>query len=287
MTDCGIVVVTHNRRRRLDATLRSLGALPEAPPIVVVDNGSNDGTAEFVRRCHPRVQLVALTTNIGAAARTIGVRVAGTRYVAFCDDDCCWRPGAIARAVELLEAHPEVGLLNAQVIVNGARIDTACSLMASSHVPKSTNCPGNAIAQFMAGASVVRRDAFLAAGGYHRRYHLGAEESLLALDLLDQGWELIYARDLVVDHRPCAEGRDPVARRLLVMRNRLWTAWLRRSWPVAWAATFALVRSAWHDRVARAALGKAVLGLPWVVLERRPVRPGVERLLASLTELPP
>jgi len=286
VNDCTVVVATYNRPRLLDATLARLCALPEAPHIVVVDNGSDDGTAELAVRGYPGVQLIALPVNIGAAARTLGVQAATSRYVAFCDDDCWWQPGSLAGAVLLLDAHPGVALLNARVVVHRMRVDPACALMASSRLPKRTACPGTAIAQFMAGASVVRRAAFLAAGGYEPRYHIGAEESLLALDLLDAGWELIYVADLVVHHEPTAEGRQPDQRRLLVMRNRLWTAWLRRSWRVVWSSTVALARAGRRDPVARAALRAALGGLPWIVRKRRPVRGNLERFLETLTELP-
>ncbi len=285
MTDCTIVVATFNRRRVVDATLRRLTALPEAVPIIVVDNGSCDGTARTIRARRPSVRVLPLAANIGAAARTEGVRAATTRYVAFCDDDCWWQPGSLAEGVRLLDAHPGVALINARVVVRGG-CDDACALMAASMLPKRTACPGRAIAQFMAGAAIVRRDAFLAAGGFDRRYHIGAEESLLALDLLESGWEMIYCDRLVVHHAPSPLARRPAERRRLVMRNRLWTSWLRRSPSAVRRATLEMVLAALHDPNARAALAAALRGLPWIVRERRPVRPQVERLMESLTELP-
>jgi hypothetical protein len=66
----------------------------------------------------------------------------------------------------------------------------------------------------------------------------------------------------------------------------LWTTWLRRSWWVVWRATLGLVRQGTRDPIARAALGDAVRGLPWVLRERRPVDPQVEALLEGLTDLP-
>lgn len=286
MTDCTIVIASHNRRDLLEATLRKLADAEQFLPVIVVDNGSTDGTAEMVRR-RPGIRLIRLAENRGAAARNVGVRAARTRYVAFCDDDCWWRPGAIARAVSLLDAYPGVALLNARVLVREEeRVDDACALMASSSLPKRTACPGRPIVAFMAGASIVRRDAFLAVGGYHERYHIGAEESLLALDFLARGWEMLYVDDLVVHHHPHAAGRVPERRRRLVMRNRLWTAWLRRSLRGALRATLALAREGRRDPTARAALREALGGLPWVLRERRPIARSVEALLDALPQPP-
>jgi hypothetical protein len=53
VTDVAVVIATRDRRERLLATLGRIGGLPERPPLVVVDNGSCDGTADAVRRRHP------------------------------------------------------------------------------------------------------------------------------------------------------------------------------------------------------------------------------------------
>ena len=95
-----VVMITHNR---VDEVLRSLGELtrlPERPRIVVVDNGSNDGTAQAVAGRFPGVELVDAGGNLGAAARTIGVRHVAAPYVAFCDDDTWWEPGSLRRAAD-------------------------------------------------------------------------------------------------------------------------------------------------------------------------------------------
>ena len=63
-----------------------LSVLPECPGIVVVDNGSRDGTAAVVRRAFPHVDLITLRRNLGACARNVGVRRARTPYVALSDD---------------------------------------------------------------------------------------------------------------------------------------------------------------------------------------------------------
>ncbi len=282
-----IVVATYNRVGSLLRTLERLAALPQTPPIVVVDNGSTDGTLDAVHRLHPAVRTIGLRRNVGAAARVVGARTAQTDYVAFCDDDCWWAAGSLERAAAVLDRHPRVALLNARVLVgDDERLDEASSAMACSDVAQPPNCPGRAIAAFMAGAVVVRRTAFLAAGGYNPRYHIGAEESLLALDLLAAGWQLVYCAELVVYHHPSPLQRDPEARRQLVMRNRLWTTWLRHSLGCALRSTAALARCARHDHAARRALLAALRGMPWILRERRPVPAHIERLVDRLTLLP-
>jgi GT2 family glycosyltransferase len=91
-----VVMITHNRRDEVLASLDHLTRLPERPRIVVVDNASTDGTADAVARRYPQVEVLPARGNLGAAARNLGVRHVNAPYVALCDDDTWWEPGALA-----------------------------------------------------------------------------------------------------------------------------------------------------------------------------------------------
>jgi GT2 family glycosyltransferase len=279
--DCAIVIATYNRCAVLEQSLAALYELPGKPKIVVADNASTDRTEAVCKRFGSRVVLLKLRRNVGAAARTIGAREAGSPYVAFCDDDCVWLPGALERAVERFKAFPDVAILNGRVLVgDGDKTDPACEAMRTSM--NGCRLPGVPILYFMAGASIARADAFLSAGGYHRRYFIGAEESLLSLDLAAQGWRLWYCDDLLIRHRPSAINRDPLARRRLVVRNRLWTVLLRYSVPTVLTVLARHARLAGHDPIARAALRDAVAALPWIVRERHTIPRQLEQRVCAL-----
>jgi hypothetical protein len=171
-----VVVLTHNRPQELARTLRQLEQLPEQPPVIVVDNGSRTGTVAQVLAAHPRARLVRCEDNRGAAGRNAGVAQVRTPYVAFCDDDTWWAPGALARGADLLDAHPSIGALSARVLVGEAqRLDPTCEAMARSPLD-SRGLPGPALISFMAGAAVMRAAAYREVGGYEPRLFLGAEE---------------------------------------------------------------------------------------------------------------
>ncbi|MBV9104210.1 MAG: glycosyltransferase [Candidatus Eremiobacteraeota bacterium] len=283
---CSLVIATRNRR---EALLRSLAHLMEedpSVPIIVVDNGSNDGTSEQVRRSFTGVHVVTLPSNRGAAARNVGARMASTPYVAFNDDDTYWSAGSLERACTLLDRHARVAALCANVrVLPGAAVDRACRLMAESALEKRTACPGTAIASFLAGATVVRREAFLAAGGFHPRFFIGAEEALLSIDLMSAGWELVYDDELLVYHTPCNVERDHALRKRLVARNRLWTAWLRNSLPAALGYSLRVAARALKDPDLRRALSEALRGLGWILRERRPMPRVIERRYAVISEV--
>jgi hypothetical protein len=69
----GAAILTYNRVDEALLTVERMLALPERPSIVLVDNGSTDGTREALSRRHPNIRVLTMTGNLGAAARNAGV----------------------------------------------------------------------------------------------------------------------------------------------------------------------------------------------------------------------
>ncbi|CAJ0685214.1 hypothetical protein LMG18090_02672 [Ralstonia mannitolilytica] len=274
---CSIVVLTYNRAATVLETLGKLTALAEPWPIIVVDNGSTDGTADQIAARFPGVTLVRAPRNYGAAGRNLGVASVDTPYVAFCDDDTVWLPGSIARAVDVLQRYPSVAVVAAHVVVGPTRRDDpACEPMAASTLP-SEGLPGPALLGFMAGACVVRARAFTEAGGYRRDLFIGGEESVLALDLVDAGWRIVYCREVVTHHNP-SPVRDVMQRRALLTRNELLAAWLRLPQDLAWRVTGRALRAMAEQGVLGEALPGALVRLPRALLRRHTVQPATAAL---------
>ena len=263
-----VVIATRDRRDRLLANL----ARHEAP-VIVVDNGSTDGTADAVRDAFPGVQVIRLQRNAGAAARTIGARLAESEFVAFADDDSYWAPGSLARAAAHLDRCRSLGLLCARVLVGeDNRLDPVSAFMERAPLGCRADLPGPSILGFLACAVAVRRAAFLGTGGFLERLGMYGEEELLALELAAQGWDLAHARDLTVHHHP-ATGRPGGRREAIQVRNALLTAVLRRSVQTA-VQRFG---SATATSAGRRGLAMATAALPWALSRRRCLPPAVER----------
>jgi GT2 family glycosyltransferase len=278
-----VVMATRDRRDRVLTTLGHLSALPGRPPVVVVDNASTDGTADAVRTAFPEVVVLRQPRNLGAVGRTVGVAAAGTPYVAFADDDSWWAPGALDRAAEHFDAFPRLGLLAARILVGPEeRLDPVCAQMAGSPLPAAADLPGTPVLGFVACGAVVRRDAYLAVGGFSRVVFFLGEETVLSQDLAAAGWGLAYFDDFVAHHHPRAGGSAPGRTRLQI-RNALLSTWMRRPLPVAVRRTVQLGTQVRHaDR--RGALLDALGRLPLALRSRRRLPADVEaqvRLLES------
>lgn len=271
-----IVVITRDRVTDLLNALTYLSELAERPRIIVVDNGSSDGTAAAVRSRFAEVDLIELDENRGAAARNVAVAQVTTPYVAFADDDSWWAPGSLTRAADLLDAHPRLALVNAHILVGpDERDDPICLEMADSPLPRAPGQPGHPLLSFIACAAMVRRDAFEAAGGFHPRLSVGGEEEILGHDLVGAGWLLSYVPEVVVHHH-ASTNRDAHERRATGIRNTLWTTWLRRPFRPALVRTLRLLRRLPRDRVTVRGLRQGLAGAPWVLRERKVSPPHVE-----------
>ncbi len=272
-----VVIATRNRRETLVRTLARLHQLPQPPAIVVVDDGSTDGSAGEVSRRFPDVHVIALPHRHGAVARNIGVRAATTPYVALNDDDSWWAAGALERAVECFECHPRVGLIAARVLVGAEeRVDETSAAMAASCLPREPGLPGPRVLGFLACGAVLRREALLAAGGFPDRYSMGGEEDAVALAMASCGWDLVYLDDVIAHHHPPAGGGDRRQRRRTVARNDLRTVWRQRRGRGLGSGTVRVLRRALTDGPSLLGTLDAIGDLPWILRTRRPVAPHVE-----------
>jgi GT2 family glycosyltransferase len=278
-----VVLIVRNGAARIARALEPLTSLPERPAIVVVDNASTDGTADRVARRYPQVDVVRLRENLGAAARNAGVARVRAPYVAFAEDDSWYEPGALRAAADVLDAHPEIVLVNAHVLVGEpARPEPLHEDMVGTPVPeRRPGLPGHRILSFMEGASIVRRSAFLAVGGFDARMGVGGPEEHLAADLLAAGGELRYVPAVRARHVPDHDAPPQEVRRL-GLRNTLWFAWGRRPPAAALRWTLHAIGSSPRSPTTLRGVAAALRGLPRVLRERRPLPPEVERDMAML-----
>lgn len=278
-----VVVASRNHGDQVVQTLRILSDLPGKPPVVLVDNASEDHTVATVRRQLPHVTVIESDRNLGATARTLGVQAARTPYVAFSDDDSWWAPGSLEQAADMMDANPGIGLLAGRILVGeDERLDPVCQQMEESPLGTAPGMPGPSVLGFVACGAVVRRTAYLGVGGFNPVVFFFGEETVLAQDLAAAGWDLVYVRDVVAHHHPLSS-TDRTGRQRLQVRNALLSEWLRRPAQTVFHRTAVLLRRL-PDRDVRGGLVDAVARLPQVLVSRRVVPPELEERLRVLEQ---
>ena len=113
-----VVIPTWNGRCLLDACLAGLGGQTWRDfEIVIVDNGSTDGTASWMQDRYPDVQVIANDRNLGfAAAVNQGIRASASRYVVTLNNDTEPAPGWLAALVATAERDPSVGMCASKML---------------------------------------------------------------------------------------------------------------------------------------------------------------------------
>lgn len=113
-----VIVPVHNGERHLGEALESVLVQTRGDlDVIVVDDGSKDGTRAVVESFGDRVRCVARSTARGSgAARNLGVAHARGRFVAFLDHDDRWAPDKLERQLEAFAADPDLDLVFGHVM---------------------------------------------------------------------------------------------------------------------------------------------------------------------------
>lgn len=129
MTEVTVIIVSFNTRLLLARCLHTtLEALPGAESrVVVVDNGSLDGSIEMVRAEFPDVTLIEIGANIGfAAANNVALRALATPYALLLNSDTEVEPGAIRELVGCAERHRDAGAVGPLLINADGSVQRSC-----------------------------------------------------------------------------------------------------------------------------------------------------------------
>lgn len=216
-----IAIVSWNGREHLETCLPAV--LDQKVPgfgieVLLFDNGSSDGTGNWVRALFPQVRLVESPTNLGfCAANNRLVELAEGEAVVLLNNDTRPRPGWLAALADALASAPaDVAAISGQIVDwPGERLDFARGVMTfDGHAfQQDSGCPLASVEQPAAGDEllfacggnmIVRRDAFLAAGGFDESYFAYLEDVDLGWRLWAAGGRVLYAPDAVVHHRSMA-----------------------------------------------------------------------------------
>ncbi|MGH2537155.1 MAG: glycosyltransferase family 2 protein [Candidatus Promineifilaceae bacterium] len=250
-----VVIATWNGRDWLARCLAALDRQSYADfEVVVVDNGSDDGTAEWLVVERPGVHLLRLASNQGfAAANNVGFERALGRFLVTLNNDALPEPGWLERLVAAA-SRPDVGMVASRVVLleRPGRLDSAGIGVNQAGVafqrgrgrPAAwANEPGYVFGP-SAAAALYKRELLAAVGGFDETFFALYEDVDLAWRAQRVGWRCWYAPAAVAAHHHSATtGRDPARKRYLLGRNKWWTLARNYPWPslMWWAPLILLV----------------------------------------------
>lgn len=241
-----VIIVNWNTRELLARCLASLEKFPPAVPytVWVVDNGSQDGSAAFVREQFPAVQLIENAHNAGfARASNQAIRASAADLILLLNSDAEVTAGSLPVMLAWMADRPKVGALGPKLVnpdgtfqASYARFPTIWSELTlltglarwtlGPHAPSPRPVAGEGpgLVDWVAGAALlVRRSAIEQVGLLDENYLMYSEETDWCWRLHRAGWEVWYLPPAVVIHVGGASSRQLGTE----MQQRLYAAKLR------------------------------------------------------------
>lgn len=217
MKDLSIIILTYNQKA---LTLRCLESLwpqleEERTEIILVDNGSEDGTEQEVREAFPKIKYLKRDFNSGVAAgRNHGLRHASGKFMMLLDNDTVVPPGAIWRLTEYLDKKPEVGLVAPRLTSPqgnvqkswkdfpglGVKIKNVLSKGQSDHY--ALQAPTDDLEPFyvIGAAQMFRREVMQKAGFLDENIFYGPEDADFCIRVRNEGWKVKYHPRVTIVH---------------------------------------------------------------------------------------
>lgn len=237
--DVSVVILNYRVRDLLLACLDSVAASTGkvSYEVIVVDNNSDDGSADAVAAAFPWVRLIRAPRNGGYAwGNNLGLRAARGRCLLLLNPDTVVPPDALATTWAYLRDHPDVGVVGPRLVRPDGRLDLACRRgyptpgVALAHMlrlprlfPRSARFgrynlthldPGvETDVDAVAGAYMaVRREAVAMVGLLDERYFMYGEDLDWARRLTAAGWRVRYLPSITVVHHKGESSRRAFTR---------------------------------------------------------------------------
>ncbi len=235
--DLSISIVSYNVRDLLDECLRSIAAQTRGVryEIIVVDNGSADGTVEMLRRNHPSARVITNRVNLGfAAAQNIGLRAGRGRYLYALDSDTYLKTDAFAEMVRFMDEQPSAGAAGARLLSpDGTRQynrrnfpPSLWPILYRGTVLKRILPPSPSVVYYemsdatfqrpgevdwlYGGNVILRRQAILEAGLFDERFFIYCEDIDLGYRFQRAGWRRFFIPQAEIFHYG-AQGTGQIA----------------------------------------------------------------------------
>jgi N-acetylglucosaminyl-diphospho-decaprenol L-rhamnosyltransferase len=221
--DVTAIVVVHDSAHVVRDCLSALAA--EGVRAIVVDNASRDDTAAIAEAAGAQVVRNRLNEGFGRAMN-IGVAAATTPWCLLTNPDLAYAPGAVGLLMEAAVRWPDAGLLAPRIVEPDGRVFfQGDSLLAPAPraAPRQPLPEGDCCAGFLSGASLlVRREVFLAMGGFDPAIFLFYEDDDLCRRMREAGRALVHVHEAVARH---GRGQSTAPRKGNVFRARWHLAW--------------------------------------------------------------
>ncbi len=212
MSKVTVIIPNYNGKRFMEDCMEALSAAQGCPfELLMVDNGSTDGSVEYVRERYPELKVIALDQNYGfSRAVNEGIRAAKTPYVILLNNDTKVKPGYVGALVRMMDRHPEAFSVSPKMIqmYHPDLIDDAgdqytvlgwAFQRGVAHSVKRYKKPARVFSA-CGGAAIYRRAVFEQIGYFDEKHFAYLEDLDVGWRARLFGWQNLYCPQAQVEH---------------------------------------------------------------------------------------
>ncbi len=285
-----VIILSYNRRDEMRECINSIMAQDYADyEIVILDNGSTDGSVEMLRAEFPEIKLILLDENVGASAgRSRALEHAEGSLVLQVDNDAILMPtSAMRMMVDRFRKEDDLGIIFTRIE------DPATGITYRQGYGSRFLDEEFYTWRFHGCVAMIRRDAIVKAGYYlPAEFFRASEENDLAVRVLDAGYNILYMPSTLALHKRSPKMRDRGEIIFLTVRNNLAVAW--KFMPIWRAVVLTLWRTPYFlvtrllsgDVGAFGRLLGIAAGIRGALSRRRPVSRDTVAIIDALTIAP-
>ncbi len=278
-----VIIPNWNGQQHLGTCLTSLRAQKGVEfEVILVDNGSTDGSQSFVRENFAEVKLIELGKNQGFTGACIaGYNKSYGEFVVLLNNDTEVASGWLATIVDAFRRHPEVGIVASKMLLFDRRdhFHTAGDFYRLDGIPGNRGVWQQDIGQYdreeyvfsaCGGSAAYRRSMTEQIGFLDESYYFSCEDTDLSWRAQLTGWKVLYVPEAIVYHKLQATGGSVTAS-YYDGRNFIYLIWnnypsslLKKHWPAILRAQLNitwLALKSWRGQAARARLRGQIAGL--------------------------
>lgn len=270
-----LIIITMNRCDELRKTLSDLKQQDTNFELIVVDNGSIDGSPKIVREYWPRAVVIELITNKGVSGgRNEGIKAATGDILVFLDDDASFaHPDTLSRIQRRFENDPDLGILATNSYLTATGKPEIAAIPRRDKKIIKTDYQSS---YFCGVGFALTRDLINTIGDFFEGYFYSCEELDLSWRALDNGYKIVWGADIIVLHRRSLLARAPGRTIYGDARNRVWLAIRHLPWPYVFSYTGLWWSYLFIQSVQKLllkdffqAVGDCIKGLPPILKQRK------------------
>ena len=218
MAIVSIVILSYNRKEDIRESLEKLYSYGlNDIEIIVVDNGSSDGTSQMIESEYPSVRLLKLDKNIGVSGYNKGFEISKGRYILILDDDSFPSENSVKRMIEEFEKDETVGIIAFDV-----RNYSSYNLVSNQTKKDEQTENKRYLMGFNGAGAGIRKSLIDKIGGYPDEFFLYWNETDLAIRVLNEGYKILWVNDIISYHKYSPKNRDSERGPYYYTRNLYW-----------------------------------------------------------------